>query len=326
MDKILVTGATGLIGRHLVDALVAENKSVRCLVEKDADVTGLKEKGVEIVHGDVADKKSLEGVMDSVGIVYHLAAVLSYTNPPDEKYDLVNHGGTKNLLELAVKDRVSKFVYFSSIGVVGTSKDPVVFNEDSMCSPRSPYEISKHRAECAVLECFEKHHLPTVIIRPSRVYGPGDFSELLTLYRMVHRGQFRFVGPMRQKKWSFCYVKNLVDASVMMEWNESCAGKIYFISDERPYGLGEFIEAIADTINVNVPKADVPLWAGRLGLGILERVVPSFSAKSLMRMITEHQMCDISKARDELGYIPKFCLKDGMRETVRWYKEKALLS
>lgn len=330
--KILVTGATGFIGSHLVDALVEKKRDVRCLVEKNSDIRHLQQKGVEIVCGDLTDKDSLQSAIKSVEVVYHLAAVLSYSREPEEKYMQVNYNGTKNLLETAANRNLKKFVYFSSIGVAGSRSEPILLNENSPCEPVSPYERSKAKAERIVLEYFTKYKLPVVIIRPSKVYGERDLSESLTLYRLVQKGLFRFVGNMRKNKWSFCYVRDLIEASMTAEEKSSCIGETYFISGERPYSLEEFVRAIAIAENVKMPKVDVPVWLGKLGMFCFQKFKrmqgerQATSGKAFAKMIQRHQMCDISKAREELKYAPQFSLEEGMRHTIHWYQKNGFLS
>lgn len=329
--KVLVTGATGFIGSHLLDALVRRNQDVRCLVERKSDSEHLQRKGIELVYGDLADKDSLAPAVEGVDVIYHLAAIQSYKRAPQEKYELINYGGTRELLESAVNRQIRKFIYFSSIGVVGSLNEPVLLDEKAPYKALSPYEISKEKAERTVFEYFNKYKLPAVVIRPSKVYGPGDLSELLTLYRMVQKGLFRFVGNMRKIRMSFCYVGNLVEASIMAEENDASIGQIYFISDERPYSLEEFVQAVAEEENVKLPKKDIPLWMAKLGVCFFEKLKKMtgkhslVSEKTLIRMLTEYQMCDISKARKELNYSSKFRLKEGMHYTIDWYKQKGLL-
>lgn len=330
--KILVTGGTGFIGSHLVEALAAKGREVRCLVRRNSDIKHLEKLNVEIVYGDLVDKSSLKEAVEGVDIIYHLAAILSYKHEPREKYELVNLHGTKNLLDLCAKKEIQRFIYFSSIGVVGPTNAPILLNEKTPCRPISPYGISKNKAERLVLEYFTKYRLPVVVIRPSKVYGPGDMSELLKLYQLIQKKLFRFVGDMKNRKRSFCFIDNLTEVSLVAEEKECSVGEIYFIADERPYTLEEFVGAVAKAENVKLPKINIPLWIGKLAvfsftaLSKISCLHPIFSWDALKRAVAENEICDISKAKRELNYAPKFSLKEAMPPTINWYREKGLLT
>jgi nucleoside-diphosphate-sugar epimerase len=321
--KILVTGATGFIGSHLLKTLCEKDMEVRCLVRSNSKVEPLKRKRLELVYGDLLKKDSLRNAIKHVDTIYHLAGEVYAAE--DRNYH-VNVIGTKNLLEVCLSDNIKKFIYVSSIAAVGpnTSRN-VVWDENSPCNPISAYGRSKHEAEKLLLETFRIHTLPVAIIRPPIVYGPGVSisSRVFMFLNFIQRGLYRTIGDGKNLI-SLCYVDNLIHGILLAGEKQDTAGEIYFIADERPYTINEIAEAIAREEGVRLPSSHIPIWLADLMavlLSVPSKVlgfVPPLSFGKIREM-KSNWVCDISKAERELGYRPIMTFEQGIKKTVEWY-------
>ena len=170
--KALVTGATGFIGSHLVEALVQRGAQVRCLVRNKRHLGWVKDFPVEFVVGNCQEKNSLKQAVKDVDQVFHLAGVT--TAVKEKTYFEVNALGTENLVQACIENntRLQKFIYLSSQAAAGPCRSGGKKKESDPCEPVSPYGKSKLLGEELALS--HSHELPLLILRPCSVYGPRD--------------------------------------------------------------------------------------------------------------------------------------------------------
>lgn len=350
--KILVTGGTGFIGSHLVDLLAKKNYDIRVLVRKgevhpaykdeaskDADILNhVKKLGVEIVYGNLSDKNSLENACKGVDVVYHLAAVAhEYDGLPAQVYFSVNTFGTKNLLDASLNNGIKRFVYTSSIEACGPSIDRKPLTEKTKLHPSILYGKSKLGGELLSLYYYKKFGLPITIIRPPMIYG--DRNPLhARLFRTIKKGVFPIFGSGKTF-FEFCYVKNQVHGIYLASKKKKAIGKTYFIS-ENSYRIKDVVEAAGEAMDIDLKIIYLPKTVGYLvGLSfeVLSKVFrfppfriketgrPYISRKTINWTTNDMYVCDISKAKKELGFKPIFSLKEGLEKTIEWYKEKGII-
>lgn len=332
--KILVTGATGFIGSHLAEKLVKEGHAVRALVRGRARdgpyLEGLKvleRLNIRIVRGDLLDKKSLEDAVKGVDAVFHLAAIARPMAIPNEEYFRINEEGTRNLMEACRVNKVKKVVCMSSVSAVGPSRDGRPVNEKSENRPMDTYGWSKLAAEKVILDYIKNHSMHIIVLRPPMVFGPRD-REMLRFFRMIKKRVF----PIKYGKgyMEFLYVENLVDAAILA-MKRGKKGEVYHINNGKSYRLREIVEAIAEAEGVKLLPIKLPNWSFVLIgaavqlAGKLFRFHPPFSSSTVTWMTKSFWYSDSSKAQRELGYKPKFSLKEGVRKTVEYYSEKGLI-
>jgi len=190
----LVTGASGFVGGHLVEALVAGGYRVRCLVRPQSDRRWLDSLGVTYAAGTVEDVAALRRAVDGVDVVYHLAALT--TTPREADYERVNYGGVLRLVE-AMAARPVRLVFCSSLAAGGPARAGRPVTEADAPAPIGPYGESKLRAEQVVLS----GGLPAVVVRPSAVYGPRE-RDILAAFRLAARGLAIRTGPRGRVKES----------------------------------------------------------------------------------------------------------------------------
>jgi nucleoside-diphosphate-sugar epimerase len=327
----VVTGASGWLGQNLVRTLVGQRDRVRCLVPVDdhAAPLSLLSPSVEVVVGDVRDPATADRLFEGVGTdaaVFHAAAVIHPAKSTREFFD-VNVGGTQNIVDRARRSGAARFVHVSSNSPFGVNPTPDdVFTEDSPYDPYLGYGTSKYEAEQIVQQANDRGDLATVMIRAPWFYGPNQPARQTQFFRAIRRGRFPLVGDGTQRR-SMAYTDNLVQGLLRAEVADKAPGNAYWVADERPYELGEILATVrraleAEGLPTSGPeRVSLPRFAARLAQradtllqGRGRYVQPLHVLGELNHTIA----CDISRARDELGYRPTVALEDGMRASIRW--------
>lgn len=335
MKKVLVTGATGFIGRHLVERLVKEGFSVRCLVRPESRSDFLKNrKNIELAIGDLLDHSSLAKAAAGVEEIFHLGAISQTREDIDYRtLQKTNVFPTVFLAREGLKNRAKKFIYFSSIEAVGLRAASNIINpidEFVVPRPETKYGRSKLEAERELLEYYRKEKLPVVIIRPSVIYGPGDLTHgPIKLLRLIKSGKFHFVGSGNNLV-SWCYVENLIEGVIRAAKNPVSSGQIYFIGDEKPYYFREIVYTAADILGIRISPWKIPLFVAKI---ICLPIEITFSllgkdpplSRSKLRLATQNFVYNIGKAKKDLHYRQLFSLKEGMKKTIAWYKDHGYL-
>ncbi len=330
--KALVTGANGFVGSHLVERLLSTGYRVTCLVRETSNLRWLQGLDVEYVYADISQKQFLKHVLKEIDFVFHVAGLTkkySCLAKSREEYFKANYRGTKNLIEACaeVNPHIRRFVYISSQAAVGPGKDRQPLDETSPCSPITDYGKSKLEGEKAVLEHSSK--LPVTIIRPPALYGPRD-PDFLVVFRMVNKG-FKTLLGRGESYVNLCYIEDLIQGTVLAAESPRAIGQIYFIADDQIYSKGKIPDIMAHVLNkkaitLTVPKALLfaVAFVSENVFRLLRRPV-LLNVQKVREISQKYWLCDISKARKELGFSPKYGLEEGARKTVRWYREKGWL-
>lgn len=328
MKNIFVTGATGFIGSHLVEELVKEECKIKCLVRPNSNTDFLKKLGVELVFGDLSDREFLKKSLKKINIVYHLAGSVDAKNKDNKIFYETNVLGTKNVLETSIEAGVKRFVHCSSVGVYGWVDKRPNLNENDVCNPATAYEKSKYEAEKYVLS--KKDKINITVVRPAAiVYGPRDFSAMYNLFKAIKSKKYFIIGN-EKNKIHIVYVKNLVEGIIKASERKKAIGQIYNLADEKQTSIQDLSEEIANSLEVKLSKIKLPkILANGMGLFFeiifkLIRKEPPLSRKRI-RFLTENRTYSIEKAKKDFGYNPLINIKQGMKETVEWYRRNNLL-
>lgn len=332
MKKILITGAAGFIGSHLVELLLKEEElqNLRLFIQENEPLDNLPKMKLDIVRGDIRDKRAIKKAMKDVKIIYHLAArTIEPTRFTDFKS--VNVEGTQNLLDECKNNRMEKFILFSSIAVFGLPAwrgDMVNLDETAPKRYAEQYGKSKWEAEKAVVRAHKEWNLPYAIVRPTSVYGPRDKRNLLELYQVIKKHLFFFIGNGRNKM-DYVYIGDVVKAARLAQQSPKKSGD-YIIGGGRPITLNEVVAAVSESINEKVSNIYVPknlslalsyitYYGGKL-INIRSPLFPS-----RVKVMTSNCYFNIKKARSELGYEPKMSFRQGTMITGRWLLKNNLL-
>ncbi len=318
--RILVTGATGFIGSHLVEALKGD---IVCLVRKTSDTKHLMELGVELVYGDVTDPGSLK--IKGIDVVYHLAAYYTFHGIWDN-YLKTNVVGTRNLLEAF--ENVEQFIYCSTTEAVGPVKNPPA-DENYPCNPTYEYGKSKLMAEDIVREKIQKGY-PATILRPVGVYGPRCVDDV-SYYFMMHIARnsvlTKFIAGSGETLVDFVFVKDVVQGFLKAR-TEKALGETYFISSQKALTYNEAYRILCSLLGRNPPRLHVPPFLAKAAIAPLE-LLYKISGKedfmvhvSTVEVTQENRAYSWQKAYRDLGYKPEYSFEEGARITLEWYKEQ----
>ena len=339
MQNILVTGATGFIGRPLCARLLAEIGGttvvrgleglrvggggaaglVRGAVWRDETATGLSE-GIEtVLINSIGPDTDWSRALAGIDTVIHLAARVHVMDEagqrlggegPLEAYRRVNVAGTEKLVRMAATVGVKRLVFLSSVKVHG-EETATRYTEQDLPSPLDPYGVSKLEAEEIMRKIAGETGLEVVIIRPPLVYGPGVKANFYRLMGIVARGVPLPFGSIDNAR-SLIYLGNLIDAIVLCSTHPLAAGRTFLIRDGEDLSTPELIRRIAVALGQPARLFPFPLGlmrsAGKLtGRGsAIDRLLGSLAV-------------DDSKIRTELGWEPPFTITDGLKKTAEWY-------
>lgn len=320
--KTLVTGATGFLGRHLVDRLLEAGEPVRVLTRSDDP--GFESDAVEVIVGDLDDPNCLNECVAGIQRIYHLAGRV--TRDPSRAHLMysLHVEGTQRLLDAArAADGIERIVVASTSGTVGVSSDPEFIADDA--SPmaentvrRWPYYLSKIFAERLCQQYVRDHDLPIIVMRPTLLLGPGDWRESSTSDVVLFLK--RRVPALMSGGISFVDVRDTADAFIAaMEKGRD--GQTYLLG-ARNCTLQQFFETLQDLTGIPAPKIPVPDGAARFGARMMNRALSVVGLESdldpvTVDMATHYWYIDWSKASQELGFEPRDPART-LRDTVRW--------
>jgi dihydroflavonol-4-reductase len=322
--RALVTGGTGFLGSHLVEALLERpDTEVYALVRDPSKPRWLS--GIEGVHVIGGDLGNLPRLPAGLTCVYHLAG-LTKTLKSNEYYT-VNREGTANLAEaVAGQAGRSRFVHLSSLAAAGPSSPDRGVREDDPPRPVSPYGHSKLEAEAEVLK--RQDRLSVVILRAAAIYGPRD-EDFLEFFRWIKRGIHPILGA---QVLNLLYVRDAVRACLLAGETGRPSGEIFNIADPRPCRWDDIGRATARLLGKRTIPVRLPFWSASLaaaaseGVGRLFGVGNSIVNRSkVAQMIQPAWTADVGKAKRELGFETVFSLEQGLGETIAWYLWKGLL-
>ena len=323
--RVFITGSSGFIGSHLVEALHAKGYTLRCLVRRTSNLSWIKHLPIEYVYGDLFDQELLQQAVRDIDIVYHLAGITKARTA--EEYFQGNQVATRNLLNAVIDSRsaIKKFVHVSSQTVVGPSLHGAPVDESVPFHPITTYGRSKMEAELECLRVQEK--IPITIVRAPAVYGPRD-KDVFEFFKAMSRGLQPMIG-FNNKSVSLVHAKDLVDGMILAGENEKSAGQTYFVASERYYNwkeVGEVTARIMEkkfVLRLRIPEFLVYAIAGvSQFVGAIQRKPVVLNIEKARDIVQDAWTCSIAKAKRDLGYTESFTLEEGIRNTVHWYRQQ----
>ncbi|KTC88608.1 SDR family oxidoreductase [Fluoribacter dumoffii] len=315
MSKILVTGATGFIGRKLVPALITAGHEVRCAVSQKADWLNTDQVKIGKIEPETDWSEALEGI----DVIIHLAArvhVMKEKNEADtNEYYRVNSEATKNFAEQAVKHGVKRFIFLSSIKVNGEfTVQGFAFSEENQAQPEDPYGRSKLYAEQYLQSISQNSSMEVVILRPPLVYGPEVKANFLKMLHLVKK-QVPLPFASIQNKRHFIFIDNLVSALCLLVTHPSAVNQTYLIADDDAFSLPSLMRLIAQKMNIKVRLIPVPAR-------LMEKVFQLLGMRNFSNRLLSSLEINNRKIKSELGWIPPYSSDEGLKKTVEWYQSE----
>lgn len=330
-DRVLVTGATGLVGSHVAERAVQQGLATRVIAREPAAAGWLDDLGVEVVCGDMTDAESLRRAVAGVSVIVHCAAKVGDWGRVED-YRQINVRGVESLLDVAeATGDLKRFVHISSLGVYeardhhGTDE-----TEDPDREGIDGYTLTKIESEDLVLDRANAGSCPVVVLRPGFVYGRRDRTVVPRLLERLQAGAVKFLGSGEQLM-NNTYVGNLVDAVFLAVARDDVLGEVFNITDERLVTKREFIGTIAREAGLAEPTRSVPLGLAKFIAGVMERTwrllgkkEAPFLSSAKIKFLGQNLDFDIGKARRALSYSPAVDFSEGMVETIAWCREVGL--
>lgn len=339
-EKVFITGASGFIGFHLVEAALEAGMEVHAAVRPSSDLTFLKKlqgdlgktgKGpLTFVNTNFESRDSLTELLEDGGYSYIIHAAGVTKAKKTAVYNKVNAEYSLHLAQAAMSANIplKRFVFLSSLAAIGplayAEQQPIT--EETLPIPVTDYGKSKLLAEQYLAQVSG---LPLTIIRPTAVYGPGE-KDLFILFKTLNNGLDAYIGKGPQRL-SFVYVKDLVAATMAAMLENQRETTVYNISDGQAYDRYAFADRFREISGKNIFRAHLPLPLVKLMAGFLDFVygftaaTPVLNKEKLKELTASNWICSIEAARNSLHYAPQYDLRQGMQETLMWYKENKWL-
>ncbi len=337
-ERVLITGASGFIGYHLVKGALDKGYEVHAAVRRSSATGDLKKLGMEaeanktgkllFVYPDFTSVESLLPMMTNGAYDYVIHAAGLTRAKTNDEYKEVNANYTTRLAEAALKSGfpLKRFVFMSSLAAVGSKPyhAPTPIDENEEFKPLTSYGKSKMLAEQHLAEIKE---LPLTVIRPTAVYGPRE-KDIFILFETLNKGLDLYIG--HDPQWlSFVYVEDLVAATLAAFLEKDKLHTAYNISDGKKYDRYKLADLFKEFSRKSPLRVHLPLGIIKVTATILEacssKNAPVLNPEKISELTAENWYCSIEKARKNLGYEPQFDLKEGMNVTLKWYKAQKWL-
>jgi len=330
--RVLVLGGTGFIGSHLVKRLANNGFDVVVPVRKESNRESLSAGSVQVAEADLLRPGSLDGLMEGIDTVFHLAAVRgSGWSFSDEDVYRVNVGITRNLMEAAVFQGVKHCVYVSSVSVYGHPKG-VLVGEEYPCSPITRYGETKYESEKMVEGFHQRDKVLSTIIRPVITYGPGDTRGMVAkLISLINLNRYLTVGN-GENRVHLIYINDLIDGLMLALNNPAVLGRTYIFAGEEPITINRLVGIISGSLGKRVINLHIPIWFARLAAHLMEfsyRLLDIHN-EPLLTLDKIDIMCrdrafDFKRAKEDLQFAPKVGYAEGIERTVAWLKAAELI-
>ena len=318
-----VTGATGFLGRHLVEYLLRRDLRVKILTRNVAAIPpDFLKQGVLVVEGKLSDRDALASFILDANWVFHLAAEIKRP----ELMNTTNVDGTKNLLEAIREFPINRFIYLSSAGVYGQNC-PIFIDEKSPCKPLNPYEKTKFEAELMVWDYFRNFKVPVSVLRPTNIFGEGKDNPADSFYRLLKaiKQQKYFLLNRGEGIANYIYVKDVASALIALAENEKALGECFLINDETT--IEDFSEKAKECLGVSYKNFSMSFKPVLYASSFLSRLVPCGCplTPARVRALCSPHHYSSRKIREQLGFTYVYGLSEGLKRTVLWLEAKGWL-
>jgi nucleoside-diphosphate-sugar epimerase len=312
---VAVTGATGTIGPAVVRRLVDEGWDVRAFARRPP-TNGLLPEGVTFVQGELADEAALHVLLDGAFAVHHLAGRAHAPTTPAAAYSRVNVEGVRTIVSVARAHNLSRFVYYSSTSVYGSTAGGPPADEETDLRPMGPYAHSKAAAEQIVLEEFGDR---STVLRLAAVYGPRLKGNYLRLFQAIARGRYVSVGPGLNRR-TVVFVDDVAAAAALVTATGRTGARLFNVTDGEIHKLRDIVGAIAAAAGKSPPSLQVPIGPVRVAARALDvaaalRLSP-IPGTALLSKYLEDSAVRGDRIKDELGFRPAFGLSLGWRKVA----------
>lgn len=326
-ERVLITGASGFLGYHLVEEALHNNLEVYVAVRKSSDISHLKDLDIQFIYPKFNDVISLKRELNEGQYHYiiHAAGVTKARSA--QEYKTINADYTYNLATAAQSAGINlkTFVLISSLAAVGPLNTLTgIITEESPPHPVTAYGKSKLLAEEKLKSIAGLNY---TILRPTAIYGPRD-KDIFIFFKQLKNGIEPYIGHVEQKL-SFIYVKDLARVTIKALYASN--NETYNLSDGNFYSRYELAIIAKNVLNLKTVKFHLPVIFVKLIALVAEKTsslvnkAAVLNPEKLKELMAVNWFCEIDKAKYDLGYYPHYDLEAGLKETLNWYKKNKWL-
>jgi len=321
-ERVLITGASGFVGYHLIEEALAKGLEVSAAVRASSRVDHLRNLPVQFVTTDFSDVRAIRAELEAKDYQYVIHAAGATKALSEASYNEVNAVYTRNLARAVSEVQVplKKFVFLSSLAAMGPAKNGHPILEKDAPNPVTFYGKSKLLAE-SYLSALDS--LPSIVLRPTAVYGPRD-RDIFIILKTIAQGLEPYIGRKPQQL-SFIYVKDLAAVSIGALLSSVVKGS-YNVSDGGSYDRYELANITKEILHKKTLKVHIPMGMVKAmafvqeTLGRMQGSMPALNQDKLAELTAANWSCSIDSIRKDLGFSPRYTLAQGLDETLQWYK------
>ena len=326
--KALVTGGGGFLGRYIVEQLLDEGYEVRVFCR--GSYPELTKIGAEVFRADLQNREKVIQACESIDIVFHVAAKAGFWGKWEEYYN-ANVVGTQNIIDACLKTGIKKLVFTSSPSVIFNNSEQVNVDESIPYPEKyeNYYSHTKAIAEQIILSA-NSEQLATCSLRPHLIFGPRDNHLFPRVLEKAKQEKLPQIGKGKNLV-DLTYVEDAARAHLLaaekLDFGSEVAGNAYFISQDEPVNVWDFINTLLKSLNIPAVKIKIPLWLARIAGGIMELIYKIFPldgeppfTRFLASELAMSHFYNISNAKNDFGYIPKYTMEEALEKTLSFYK------
>lgn len=322
VETLLVTGATGFVGSHVLEVAPNFGFQMRALVRKPADAVRLKELGFECVGGSLEDPDALRDAVSGATAVLHLAAATRARTP--EEYQRANVAGTQALVRamLEAAPRPQRLIYLSSLAAAGPPVQGRPVTRDDPPRPLTTYGRTKLAGEMVCEVAADQFQV--AILRAPAVYGPRD-RDVFEFFRLANRG----IVPLPSTatgRLQMIHARDLA-RSLLLAATSTAARGVYHVAEAKAYGWEEMAHMVGAALGRRVRVPRIPAGAIRMAASISETIAglvgksTIFNREKADELTVPGWLCETELARRDFGFEAHIALQEGFNETANWYKQ-----
>lgn len=326
---VLVTGAAGFLGSHVTEALLARGERTRALVRPGEALGWLATADVETCQGDITDRPALEVAMKGVDRVLHCAARTGPWGPATD-YEMTNVRGLATVVETALSSGVQRIVHVSSVTVHGVDVRGTADEAAPLRGGSDPYSRSKVAGEHLLQQIIRDKGAPVTIVRPGLVYGPRDLGNLGKFAELIEQGKMVMIGS-GANHLPLIHVKDTAQGILQASIADRAIGRAYILVNDEVVTQRDYLNSIASELGRTLSAPRIPYrvaagmgLAAELAYRALRLKQPPPLTRFGVEVLGGENLFTINRAREELGFSPQINLAEGVRDSIAWYRGKAM--